>query len=144
MDEKSATLLDEIRQLLEQYRKEVPGGRRAWPESIKRRVAELKAGGVKFTEISRRTKIPYYTLVGWKPESRTGRPSFEPVKVVAALPAPANRTFATVTVARKSKLRPKREVVTVTVTTKGGIRIRFEHIGVARIIQLVDRLERSS
>ena len=33
-------------ELLEQFQKEVPGGRRAWPESIKRLVFELKDRGV--------------------------------------------------------------------------------------------------
>lgn len=68
MEDRKTELIAEISQLFEQYRKEVPGRRRAWPESIKLRVSELRKLGVNFRQISIRTKVPYFTVLKWQCE----------------------------------------------------------------------------
>ena len=120
MMDRKAELFEEVSQLLTQYRQEVPGTRKAWPESIKSRVIDLRRSGLSFSEISRRTGIPYYTVLCWRDKKRSG---FERVSIVAA-----SKT-ATVTVPirptrRASKISDEREVTaTVTVAIPGGIRI---------------------
>lgn len=59
-------LYAEISEIAAQYQREVPSGRRAWPESIKLRVFALRKSGVRSAEISRRTGLPYYTVLQWK------------------------------------------------------------------------------
>ena len=54
---------------MEQYRREVPSGRRAWPASIKGRVLKLGGMGLRCAEISRRTGLPYYTVLAWRKSS---------------------------------------------------------------------------
>jgi len=56
----------EIAEILSQYREEVPGGHRPWPESIRKRVETLWRLGVRSAEISRRTGLPYYTVLQWR------------------------------------------------------------------------------
>lgn len=62
----SERLYGEISEIAAQYQREVPSGRRAWPESIKSRVLALRRSGVRCAEISRRTGLPYYTVLQWK------------------------------------------------------------------------------
>jgi len=59
-------LYAEISEIAAQYQREVPSGRRAWPESIRSRVFTLRRSGVRCAEISRRTGLPYYTVLQWK------------------------------------------------------------------------------
>lgn len=68
MADRSAELVDEISQLVSQYRREVPGPHRAWPESLRSRVIELHELGFNFSEISRKTGLPYYTILKWRDE----------------------------------------------------------------------------
>lgn len=83
-------LLGELAQLQGQYKSEVPGARKAWPRSIKERVAKVAELGVSSAEIARQTKIPYYTIHGWaKSQSRKAPGKFREIAVVAARQAPA-------------------------------------------------------
>lgn len=120
MEGRQTELLDEVRQIISQYRQEVPGRRRAWPESIKKRVLELELMGLERKEISKRTGISYYTIFNWGAASKKER--FEKVAVVQArrvLPK-----TATVTVARHRPAHlPGPAFGTVTVTMPSGIRI---------------------
>jgi len=59
-------IISEITEIMEQYRREVPSGRRAWPTSIRSRVLSLRRAGVRCAEISRRTGLPYYTVLEWR------------------------------------------------------------------------------
>lgn len=59
MDERKDELLGEVKQIFEQYRQEVPGKRRAWPESIKQRVEELHKLGLSYTQIAKKAGISY-------------------------------------------------------------------------------------
>jgi hypothetical protein len=74
-------------------------------------VFELKAMGLSFIKISKRTGIPYGSITTWKRPS-----SFLPVTVV-------EEKSPTVTVGRPRKKKPKSELTTVTVVTPSGYRI---------------------
>ena len=129
MDERRQELLNEISQLFSQYRREVPGPHRAWPESMKSRVAELRGTGMKFAEIARRTNLPYYTILKWHDELPES--SFRLVKVVAG------KKVASVTVARTAeKVASVTEVTSerVTIILPSGVRI--EGMGVETLKRL--------
>lgn len=117
MGDRSSEIISEIKQLHEQYRQEVPGRRRPWPESIKRRALELCALGVNCTQVSKETGLPYFTVLKWKREKGAG---FSMVKVVAK----RKPEVATVTVAKSATeaVLPA-AVATVTVAMPGGVRI---------------------
>lgn len=83
MSDRAQVLFDEINQLTVQYKDEVPGKRRAWPESIKSRIAELRSLGFTYLEIARKTGMSIATLHSWKvPSKKTGK--FVPMKVVSS------------------------------------------------------------
>lgn len=136
MGSRESELLDEITQLLTQYRQEVPGRRRAWPESIKGRVLELQRLGLNYSEISRRTGVPYFTVLKWRDEKKG--PTFEPLAIV-----PARRTLAkvaTVTVPKAvRRSRPRSSLGTVTVAMANGTRI--EGISFEFLLKLLPRLK---
>jgi hypothetical protein len=126
-------IFHEIRQLIEQYRAEVPGGRRAWPEAVKSRVRAISAAGASLRDIAERTGLPYYTIIAWVPESARRRyrkrsqgvPTGGKFSEIAVVPA--KRANATVTVANEEKApRPGRapQSTTVTVTLPGGIEVK--------------------
>jgi hypothetical protein len=126
MSDHTTELIDEIAQLTTQYRQEVPGERKTWPESIRSRVIELRRLGLPNAEIAKRTGISYYTVWSWREKKG---PEFKPVSIVAV------RKAATVTVPRR---RPKKiatryrkaptpdrkpALSTVTVAISSGVRI---------------------
>jgi hypothetical protein len=133
-DEREAVLIDEIQQIVSQYKIEVPGARHAWPKSVKERVEKLFALGIKPKFIAKRTGLSYHTVSLWNSKAHHSIKAFQPVKVVEArsssLPVPTKlRSAATVTV--KKRGRPKRTATplapsasirhaTVTVTTPTG------------------------
>jgi hypothetical protein len=133
-----------------QYRAEVPGGRRAWPEAVKSRVRAAFSLGVPIKEIAERTTLSYFTILHWIPKEqrrsyRRRRPALPPApggdkQLVAAsgrfseLAVRRARTpkkIATVTVAKQRRApvsasaaratRPPVESATVTVTIPGGV-----------------------
>jgi len=136
MGNRQSELLDEVNQLLTQYRQEVPGARRAWPESIKTRVLELRRLGLNYSEIARRTGVPYFTVLRWRDEKKA--PSFEPLAVVPS--RSSSPKVVTVTVPRsRSKPRSRPLFATVTVAVPGGIRI--EGVSLDFLLQLLPRLK---
>jgi hypothetical protein len=58
-------LLREITEITEQYKEEVPSGRRAWPKAIRGRVAELRTLGIGPKKIAAVTGLPYSTVFMW-------------------------------------------------------------------------------
>jgi len=58
-------IVDEIRQIVTQYKKEVPQRGRAWPASIRERVITLSRLEVSNSEISAKTGIPVPTVYIW-------------------------------------------------------------------------------
>ncbi len=69
MVEEASRLIDEIKQIREQYVSEV-GKRRTWPRSIKERMAKLEALGLKAGAIAKRTSVPYQTILVWRYQER--------------------------------------------------------------------------
>ena len=113
-------LLKDIREMTAQYRAEVPGGRKAWPKSIKDRVMELSRMGMRTTAIADATGLTYFTIHGWK-------------KSGAGFHALAVAKPATVTVPIKTQ-----PTATVTVTTGNGLRI--EGISFEQALVLAEKL----
>jgi hypothetical protein len=133
MEKQSKVLLEEIQQVISQYRREVPGRRRAWPESVKNRVVQLCALGVEPKRVAKMTSLSYYTILSWIPDSHRrryrprqasekseARAHFAPVSIRQQLP-----DIASVTVAMNSTvITPTISTnATVTVTLPDGIRI---------------------
>lgn len=87
MVEKADLIISEINQIKAQYVKEVGNGRRAWPVSIKKRVAELESLGLTAKSVAGETGIPYATIVLWRFKRRKAG-AFKEVRVVPALDAP--------------------------------------------------------
>ncbi len=135
MSEKIGIIFEEISQLCGQYKEEVPGGRRAWPVSIRERVFELRELGLSYLEISKRSGIAIATIYAWKLKSKTSR--FVPVKVVKN-----SRSNPTVTVRKSVPAEVPVGTPTVTVVTPGGFRI--ENLRVSDVADLFFSLERGS
>ena len=134
MEKQTALVIEEIRQLITQYRREVPSGRRAWPESIKARVAKLCVLGLTPKKISEHTELSYYTILGWVPEEQRRRYRTRQQPPSPSAPSPyfapvairEQSAIATVTVAKNPSglaLSPSAANATVTVTLPDGIRI---------------------
>jgi hypothetical protein len=60
-------LIDEIRQITEQYQKEVTTSRRNWPASVKARALALVRLGMRKSEVGRQCGIPSATIYLWSP-----------------------------------------------------------------------------
>jgi hypothetical protein len=154
MSGRAAELIQEVRQITLQYKAEVPGHRRAWPEAIKKRVTELFSLGLKTRKISEVTGISIHTLSLWKSQINGGQ-SFQQLKIIDAAESKAKsellatakaNSFATVTVTKKRGRPPKvlspqqldvANNVTVTVTTPDGFRI--EGVPVREALQWIIR-----
>lgn len=122
MSDKVTTLFDELTQICNQYKAEVPGRRRAWPQSIKKRISELRQLGVGASEIAACTSIPIQTIYSWSNNAKSS--SFLPVKVTAIK---AKSKTPTVTVRKRSIMKKAQsksdQIPTVTVVTPSGIRV---------------------
>jgi hypothetical protein len=139
MNPQTEELVGEIRQIVAQYRAEVPGGRRAWPEAIKSRVRAAFDLGTPLPVISENAGLSYHTLISWIPKDQRQRnrgrrgASREP-GCFSQLRISPNKAITTVTVTADRKpsraitASPRRqytrhETATVTVTLPSGIRI---------------------
>lgn len=65
-EEEVFSLLSDLRQIFIQYKKEVPGKRKPWPESIRERILKLWALGVTNHQISSESGVPAQTLYSWR------------------------------------------------------------------------------
>jgi hypothetical protein len=109
------TLFDELAQLVGQYKTEVPGGRKAWPRSIKARAQKLASLGVSAAKIARRANVSYYTVYSWgKAAEKKG--GFREIAVVPA------RAVARAPKAPGATLQDP-ATVTVTVTLPNGCKV---------------------
>ncbi len=89
MVDEAEQLISEIVQIKNQYVVEVGRGRRAWPKSIKERVARLDEIGISPKVVASRTSIPYDTIVLWRYNRRHGvhgrlKKGFHELKVATA------------------------------------------------------------
>lgn len=118
MIDRASTLIDEISQIKAQYMAEVGTGRRAWPKSIKTRVAELDGLGIPAKGVAQRTGIPYETVILWRYKRRQAGKSggFHELRVAEAK-LPTISKCVTVTAPKSEMPNP------LTMTTPEGYRI---------------------
>lgn len=123
--------LQEIRQIMIQYRAEVGSKRRPWPESIKKRVFEIVASGVTMKMVAEKTEIPYHTIIQWRQtQMRDG--IFHSVSVADTKAI----AVGTVTVPTAEP----NPIGIVTVTTPDGYRIEAENARLA--VELIQALRK--
>ena len=106
----SQQILNEVLEVMSQYRDEVDGTGRRWPKSVRTRVVRLVELGVPKRRISQETKIPKATVYAWFRKSR-GKGGF--VQVPATRPCPAARPVSLAAgknpVARQTEVTPVAE-----------------------------------
>lgn len=110
-------LYTEIRQIYQQYLKEVPKKRRPWPESIKARILELWRLGVSSHQISLETGLPTQTMYSWRQKLKKSDSGFLPVPIVKKRHRRSNFDI------QLSQLEAEVKNPTVTVITPDGFRI---------------------
>lgn len=135
---KRPELIEEIRQIISQYRDEVERERKPWPKAVKDRVAELLVAGLSAPEICRATGLAYHTVLKWRPSSiKRGAPRgihVSKFKEVAVVPAKARAIAALQPTERIRQIKG-----TVTVTTPEGFKIEVQFLDHA--LELVTRLK---
>lgn len=148
-------IFEEIRQLKEQYGDEVDSNRRAWPNSIRDRIFELKRLGVSFQKISETSGIPYSSILSWKKRERE-KLSKSPAREIPTtkfreltVRGDASQKPTTVTVAgfvnKRGRGRPPGKASkpgAVIVTTPSGYRV--EAFDGAEIVKILKALPGSS
>jgi hypothetical protein len=136
-------LLEEIRQIVAQYQAEVPGGRKAWPNAIKQRVARLKELGLSFKAISDQTGLPYFTVLGWRGsvQKTSAAGKFHQVSPDGAYTAAtvAVATLSEGPVAPRARVAVATGTATVAVATPSGFRI--EGLSLAQAIDVLGQLQ---
>ncbi len=136
--EKAEQLIDEIRQITEQYRNEVSTNRRTWPASIRERVIELKRLGLSPGEILLKTGVPKPTIWVWTSNRAKGGDSspaeFIPVRVKSTV---KRLTVKSAPVESESK-DVSEPMSRFTVELPGGLRVR--DIDLETLIHLSRRL----
>ena len=126
-------LFSEIRQIIEQYKAEVHGRRRAWPKSVRDRVVSLSRLGMKNQVIAKETGLSMNTVYSWLTRSELNTS----VKVAASAPSPS---FIPVTVKRPvepAKIQCAETRANLTVTVVINSRIRIEGYPVDQIFRLL-------
>jgi len=127
-------IIEEIRQIKDQYESQVTGKHKQWPRAIKERVIALTEAGVRSRLVADRTGISYHTVVSWNQISKKN--SFRELTIVdtSKKVATATRKSATVTVAKKSSpITDTKKVVTV--KTPDGFLIHAH--SVADVLQII-------
>jgi hypothetical protein len=112
-------LVEEIKQIREQYESEVgPGGRKVWPRAIKGRVGKLieHLGSIK--EAGEMTGISSDTLYAWRAQAKIKTSQFKQISVVNA-----KSVTVTDTDFPDRQILQQSGSVTVTVTTPRGFLI---------------------
>ena len=71
VNDRIRNLFSELEQICEQYKKQVPGRRRAWPKAVKERIAEIERHGVSGYEVAKRVPVPYMTIVSWRSKTKS-------------------------------------------------------------------------
>ena len=137
LDSMSTTeLIEEIKQISIQYNSEVGRSRKAWPKSIKDRVAKLFEAGLRATAIAERTGLAYFTVLKWRPPGQKkisrcrSKAIFNELAVVDAEFTPV----VSVTVPQipaKPNSNQDSDIATVTVTTPEGFKIDVQGIAIA-------------
>lgn len=127
-------LFREIRQINEQYKREVPKKRRPWPSSIQARILELWKLGISTHQISAETGMPCQTMYSWRQRLKKSDPGFLPVRIVNR----RRHKSAQQVQLLQLENRPAIHTPTVTVVLPGGVRI--EGLGPEQAIMAAARL----
>lgn len=132
-------IIDEILQIIEQYKKEVPEARRAWPTSIRERVVSLRQLDLSDREIAERTGIPKATVYVMARGKKYGKPKMSRNGRFLAVPVTSRRETPTQKnsednsenlTAKVSKVRQE----FVSATLPGGIRV--EGLSIESLVEL--------
>jgi transposase-like protein len=117
-------IVDQIRQIKNQYEAQVTGKHKQWPRAIKERVVALVEMDLSLSTISERTGISYHTIASWT--AQPNRSKFREMTVAQ----PTKSVAVTVTSKRPVGRPPKKLVPvakncntrngTVTIMTPGG------------------------
>lgn len=127
-------IIEEIKQIKEQYQAEVGSERKAWPNAIKDRVSKLYALGMNGKAISVAIDISYYSVLEWRPEGLPDSRGRKAASHFHSLPVVKKTKIGTVTI---PTLSPDHKVEMVTVTTPDGYQICLpEHKAVSFLSQL--------
>jgi hypothetical protein len=122
--ERAQILISEIRQVQEQYKKEVPKKRGPWPESIRTRIQELWRLGMSSHQIAEEAGLPVQTMYSWRQRIKKEAAEFVPVPVV-------KRRRRSKFDLQLSQSQTADKNPTVTVVTSDGIRIEGVPVGAA-------------
>lgn len=125
-------LLNELKQISEQYAKEVSGKRRAWPKSIRERVIAARREKISFERITAATGIPLQTMYSWRIGGKRAS-EFLPVRVAPKTPYVQQRLLESRP--RASRARPTTAVVVVV-----GGNVRIEGLSYEQAIEAAKRL----
>lgn len=135
--ETRAELIRDITQIAQQFKAEIPGGRRPWPKAVKDRALALVKDGMSLTEIAAATGFAYQTVHGWTRDRRT-RGKFRELK---ALPAPEESAVMAIPPTSENSPTSRKggdkaaKSTKVTIITPNGYRIEGVPIGeVAKIL----------
>ena len=134
----TAQLIEEIKQISIQYQAEVGRGRKAWPKSIKDRVAILFSSGMKAPTISKATGLAYYTILKWRPGTRGAPRGWQIAKFRELEVSQQSSNLATVTEPQKQASVMDLKLITVTVTTPDDFQIKIE--GLEEGLEILRRL----
>ena len=137
-------LISEIKQIKAQYVAEVGSGRRAWPRSIKERVACLDDLGLPIRSLAEKCDIPYETMILWgykrRREGIQPGNGFHELKVGGQLPAISKSSTVTVAKSKMSKSDPVSDA-RLRLTTRSGFSI--DGLDIESVLTLLSRLETS-
>lgn len=147
-EQEAEQLLSEVRELFEQYQREVPRKRKPWPESIRGRVRALWELGVSSHQISLEANVPAQTLYSWRKRIKSGRePEFTQLMVTRS-PRRSNFEIQVDEERRRALLQPSQlkstseerrtSLSTVTIVLTTGIRV--EGLDVVAAAELLRRL----
>lgn len=126
-------IFDEIRQLRVQYESEVCRTRKAWPRSIRERVARLAELGIRYKVIGERSGISANTVYTWT--SRRG----ERLLPSATPSVPSSFISLPVSTALPKAVRAERSLQgnLATVTVKIGDRIEVSGLRTSEVLKLL-------
>jgi hypothetical protein len=114
-------LIQEIKQIIQQYQIEVGSKGKPWPKSVKTRVFQLIDLGFTLQSISDDTGIPYYSILNWRHRGKEKAKS-ERFQELALTPNLSGSVAVTESCHNSQS-------AAVTVTTPGGYRIEAQDAG---------------
>jgi len=133
---RATQLINEIRDLTEQYHAEVGSQRKPWPNSIRERVIELVATGMSRKETAEATRVPYDTINQWFfKKSQEQKDSFHTVTVTNKKPG-SKLNLATVTVPKTKNITSSSSPAgKVHVTTPKGYKLEGEPCDLIEVLK---------